>query len=367
MKKRNGRLTLILTNQCNLNCVYCYEKCKGKEIMTFDIAQKAILEEMNSNKYTMLEIYLFGGEPFLEFELIKEIVEWMENFRWKIPYRIMISTNGVGWSKEIKLWLKEHRNNICIVLSLDGDRISHNLNRNNSYDKIDINFIRKNWPNDGVKMTISEISLPRLAQNVIHIHELGMKFSECNFAMGMIWNKSSINILNDQMSKLLEFYMNNPQYECANIINMPIEICEKKKEITKVCGAGENRTIYTDGTEYPCNYITPMGFNEKEIEELKSFDLLDSARNEDMKCFNECYLYPICPNCYAANYSVNHCINKRNKSVCGLIQSQAYYTALLQAEKIKLLPYHNLSDEERTLYHKKIGAIKKIIELYDEN
>lgn len=364
MKLKNGRLTLVLTNKCNLKCVYCYEHQKGNAIMSSETARVAITQEMTSQKYKQLDIYLFGGEPFLAFDLVKEIVEWMESKSWEIPYRFTISTNGVCLKKEIKQWLCEHRKRLYIVLSLDGNKISHDLNRNNSYEKIDIDFFKQNWPGAGIKMTISELSLPRLCDNVVHIHTIGMKFSDCNFALGIVWNKNNIHILKEQMYLLYKYYCQNPQIELANIIDMPIDLCESKKEIIKICEAGENRTIYIDGKDYPCNYITPMGFDKEELQKIQQYDLCDYQNNEDMECFNECYLYPICPNCYAANYSVNHCINKRNKSMCGLIKVQAYYSALLQAEKIKKLDYKDISDEYKTILHKKIQAIKKIILLY---
>ena len=65
-------LMLILTENCNLNCVYCYEHHKTLDDMPFETAKKAIDAEFHDlDQYEHGEIELFGGEPFLNFELIK--------------------------------------------------------------------------------------------------------------------------------------------------------------------------------------------------------------------------------------------------------------------------------------------------------
>ena len=76
MQDNSLQLTLFLTNTCNLNCVYCYEQHKDKRFMTFDCAIEWIKKCLTdkSNKY--VTIYLFGGEPLLQYPLVKRICEW---------------------------------------------------------------------------------------------------------------------------------------------------------------------------------------------------------------------------------------------------------------------------------------------------
>ena len=76
--KDQKKIMLLLTEECNLNCVYCYEHFKSKRKMSFDTA-KSILDDFYSTSKpgdTVL-IEVFGGEPFTNFELIKQIDDYV--------------------------------------------------------------------------------------------------------------------------------------------------------------------------------------------------------------------------------------------------------------------------------------------------
>ena len=66
-------VSLTLTEDCNLNCIYCYEKHNKNRVMSIDTAKEILDKELTVEDGTK-EVYidLFGGEPFLEFELIKK-------------------------------------------------------------------------------------------------------------------------------------------------------------------------------------------------------------------------------------------------------------------------------------------------------
>lgn len=76
MEKR-GKLydpTICVTRNCNLNCVYCYQKHKGPESMSFQTA-KACVDEVftnfQKNVYSGILLKFMGGEPLLEFDLLR--------------------------------------------------------------------------------------------------------------------------------------------------------------------------------------------------------------------------------------------------------------------------------------------------------
>ena len=102
----NKYLTLVLTHQCNLRCTYCYEKHKDNKKMTFKTACDILTKEMNIEDGSKnVEIDLFGGEPLLEFDLIKRLVEWSRTQNWKKNYIIVYMSayrlNFVGASPKI--------------------------------------------------------------------------------------------------------------------------------------------------------------------------------------------------------------------------------------------------------------------------
>lgn len=359
-----GKLTLVLTNACNLNCTYCYEKRKSITHMKFETACLNI-DKMLRNDYDKINIYLFGGEPFLEFELLKNICEWTWSKIKKETVIFYIITNGTVLKTNQKEWLEKNREKLWIVLSLDGSRKSHNLNRSGSFDEIDIDFFKKNWPKAGIKMTLSEYTLPNLFEDIIFIHSRGLKLTECNLAMGIDWaNENNIKIFKNQMDKIYHYYVKNLDFEPPNIMNKKVGQCENLKEIQKICGAWDTVYINTDGKRYPCNYINPMCFNEKELSTLLNIDFTDLELLEDMDCYENCYIYPLCENCYAANYSLKGSVNIRDKSTCTLKKIQAYYSAILLAEKIKKTDITNMTESEKGMLHKNILAIQKICSLY---
>ena len=69
---------LIITHECNLNCSYCYERFKGPGRMTVETAKEIILREIalvkESSHFSEIEVDFMGGEPFINFGLIKEIL-----------------------------------------------------------------------------------------------------------------------------------------------------------------------------------------------------------------------------------------------------------------------------------------------------
>lgn len=77
---------MILTNQCNLSCVYCYENNKKKTHMSIERCKEIIAQHLNMEGYNEVEIDFFGGEPFLEFATIKEVCEWVWSREWKNKY-----------------------------------------------------------------------------------------------------------------------------------------------------------------------------------------------------------------------------------------------------------------------------------------
>ena len=71
-------VVLVLTQKCNLSCVYCYESNKNAIDMSFETAKQIIDSEIrNIDGYDEILFELFGGEPFSNFELIKSIVSYL--------------------------------------------------------------------------------------------------------------------------------------------------------------------------------------------------------------------------------------------------------------------------------------------------
>lgn len=329
--------------------------------MDVDVCKRILAKHLNRPEYDEIEIDFFGGEPFLEFATMKEVCEWVWSNTWKNKYIFFATTNGVLINREIKEWLRKNKNKFWVSLSLDGCRESHNINRSNSFDKIDLKFFKECWPEQTVKMTISKETVDHIYENITFIHSLGYNISGTNFAEGIDWeNEKYVRIVTNELEKLCRYYMKHPEVKPVPLIHMAIHKCEDERQKVKWCGCGEHMAAYeTDGTECPCTFITPMTFGEKVLHKIHDIDFHNHELFIDEPCFNNCYLDPVCTSCYGANLLSNGKINVRDKSKCALMKIRAVFSAALKAHMILKKPVD--TPENR----KSLIAIKKINDLYN--
>lgn len=131
------QLTLVVTEQCNLRCKYCvysgnyyYERTHSNRKMPLDLAFKAI-DFLFSHARDSAKIYIsfYGGEPLLEFNLVKKCVEYVKvkNEMAHKDINFSITTNGILLNNEVINFLIS--NKIGLIISLDGPEKIHNRYR----------------------------------------------------------------------------------------------------------------------------------------------------------------------------------------------------------------------------------------------
>jgi sulfatase maturation enzyme AslB (radical SAM superfamily) len=312
-----------------------------------------------------VEVGFIGGEPLIEFELLKEIVAYTCSKYSSISHIFSASTNGALLTSEMKKWFTARKDCFVLGLSLDGTKETHDANRDNSFDLIDFDFFLKNYPEQGVKMTLSEFSLPRLSENVRFAHSLGFKkISGVNLAEGTFdWSDDKyIEILIPQLKELVDFYVENEKLSICQMLDKNLHICERKNyERKKWCGIGTGCIFFdTDGKRYPCSFITPMTFSESELSDIVNTDYSNDDNFIDEDCYNDCYIYPLCPVCYGANYLNCKTFKCRDKGRCRVQKLVALFAADLHAKRIIKNP--KLYDE--SILYNTIEAVKKIRQLY---
>jgi radical SAM protein with 4Fe4S-binding SPASM domain len=336
--------------------------------MSFSTAQKSIDWIFGNVPPDMeeVEISFIGGEPLLRFDLLKSVFEYTCDKKPKNKFIFFASTNGTLLTQEIKDWFSQHKKDFYLGLSLDGTRETHNHNRSNSFDKIDIKFFRDNWPEQTVKMTLSEHSLHNFAENIKYIHSLGFEIAGVNLCEGNFdWSDEKyVNILIPQLKELAEFYASNEDLPLNQMFGKNLAFCEAKdKSRKKWCGIGNGTTFFdTDGKMYPCNYATSMTFPKSDLDKILETDFANDENFIDEECFENCYIYPICNTCAGSNYSANKNFKTRDKRKCKIQKLIALFIADLQT---KLIIKNPKKYDATKLYHT-IEAIKKIRELYLE-
>lgn len=134
LQTRLGNLILQVTQNCNLRCEYCvysgnYDtRGHTNKRMTFEVAKKAIDYFVDHSKErNKIFIGFYGGEPLLEFELIKKCVEYINNICDGKDVGYIMTTNGTLITDEMIDFFIEHE--FRITISVDGPREIHNRSR----------------------------------------------------------------------------------------------------------------------------------------------------------------------------------------------------------------------------------------------
>ena len=126
-------ITLILTSRCNLRCRYCFEGCKKNRNleMTQEIALKAVEILINESRVDgkRKSINFFGGEPLLNFNIIKKVSDRVIEVRQNenLDISMSITTNFTLMNDEIFKVVDEA--NITLLISIDGDKNTHDAQR----------------------------------------------------------------------------------------------------------------------------------------------------------------------------------------------------------------------------------------------
>ncbi len=181
-------LCLHIAHDCNLACRYCFaeegEYHGRRALMSFEVGKKALdFLVANSGNRKNLEVDFFGGEPTMNWEVVKEIVEYGRSLEepYNKRFRFTLTTNGVLLNDEIMDFCNREMSNV--VLSLDGrkevnDRMRPFRNGRGSYDLIVPKFLKfaesRGDKDYYVRGTFTRYNLD-FSKDVLHFADLGFR------------------------------------------------------------------------------------------------------------------------------------------------------------------------------------------------
>lgn len=328
MSLNMSEFTLRLTNTCNLNCSYCYQGEKKNKRMTKEIGEKSI-NYFIDNSYDKEKVWLtfMGGEPFLEYDLMKHLTEYFKQKanEKNIQYGFHVSTNGLLINENNLDFLIE--NDFEIHLSLDGDKETHDLHRINyngegSFEKVleTAKLLNNSNANLYIRMTVTPKTIKKLSHNIKWFIKQG--FPKINIGCDFFtdWN-GYYDELENQLDKVKDIYLKNKLYLDIYDGNRVKYILKSKPNF---CGAGFNKfEISTDGKRYPCGYvIDDPKFCYQDVydnidKEYRKLSLEQSVDLNEKKC-NTCDINYFCigRKCGFLNYKLTGYLNKCNEILC---------------------------------------------------
>jgi uncharacterized protein len=308
--------SLMITQNCNLRCTYCYGGESGMynsntPFMSKDIAKKAIKNLVNNNKIgNEININFFGGEPLMNFELIKFTVNECINYP-EYKFVFSITTNATLINEEIALFFRTHE--FRVMISIDGYEKTHNYHRKmrngkGSYSIVvkKIELLIKNGVEFRIRATLDhrfyneyfEINdfLTKLGSDRVTISRLvSYNDNELSFPLNIEDIKEERKFIERYLKKALSDVFDGKFPRNFPYLSHFKKIVFAEKSLMN-CGAYEGGTaISSDGKYYPCHRFVGMndfdfgdvdnGIDEEKIKkQLKS---LDEHKKKCLKCFGK--------------------------------------------------------------------------------
>ena len=318
-------LCLHIAHTCNLNCDYCFAsqgKYHGERaVMSFEVGKRALdfLVE-NSGSRRNLEVDFFGGEPLMNFDVVKELVAYARSIEKEKNknFRFTLTTNGVLIDDDVIDFANREMSNV--VLSLDGRREIHDRHRvdyagNGSWERIVPKFQRlvesRGGKNYYMRGTFTHEN-PDFLEDIkvmldLGFNELSMEPVVCAEGDPAELTREDLPIVLDQYEKLAELMIEReregrPFTFYHYMIDLTGGPCIYKR--ISGCGSGTEYMAVTPwGDLYPCHQFVGE-------EKYRLGDIYEGVTNTAAQCeFSECNVYarPECRDCWARLYCSGGC------------------------------------------------------------
>ena len=328
-KQRSGdvvkALCLHVAHTCNLNCSYCFAsqgKYHGERaLMSLEVGKRAIdfLIENSGTRHN-LEVDFFGGEPLMNWEVVKQIVAYARSVekQHNKNFRFTLTTNGMLINDEVIEFANREMSNV--VLSLDGRREVHDATRvdyagHGSYDRIVPKFQKLVAARGGkgyyMRGTFTHRN-PDFTKDVLHMADLG--FTELSMEPvvaapddPMALTPEDIEIVKQQYELLATEMLRReragkPITFYHYMIDLTAGPCIYKR--ISGCGSGTEYMAVTPwGDLYPCHQFVGE-------EAYRLGNIWDGVTNRELREeFRACNAYarPECADCWAKLYCSGGC------------------------------------------------------------
>lgn len=342
-------MCLNVSHLCNLRCEYCFADGGtyngAAENMSLDVARKAIdmIVSKSANRHN-LEVDFFGGEPLLNFDVVKKTVEYARSIEkaHNKNFRFTITTNAMLLNDEIIDFFNKEMYNV--VVSIDGRRSVHDCVRKTasgkgSFDTAIKNALRFKQLRKGqyyIRGTYTALNKD-FSQDVLFLNDLG--FDQLSIEPVVLPENHRLAIkkedseqLKAEYDKLAEAYVERRKGEkWFNFFHFMLDIyngpCESKRLVG--CGAGNDYVaVAPNGNIYPCHQFD----GEKDY---VIGNVLDGTFNTEIPKFfaeNNLLKKDKCRNCWAKYYCSGGCaanaikygggINKPYELSCELMRKR---------------------------------------------
>jgi uncharacterized protein len=352
-------LCLHIAHDCNLACKYCFaqegEYHGRRALMSFEVGRKALdFLVANSGTRQNLEVDFFGGEPTMNFEVVKQLVEYgrsIEKANNK-KFRFTLTTNGVLLNDEILEFANKEMSNI--VLSIDGRKEVHDYmrptrNGQGSYDIVMPKFKHvaesRNQNNYYVRGTFTHNNLD-FSNDVLHLADEG--FEQISMEPVVAESSESYAIRQEDLPQILSEYdrlaaelvKRKKAGKGFNFFHFMIDLdggpCVYKR--LSGCGSGcEYLAVTPWGDFYPCHqFVGNEEFLMGNVDDgIVRPDISDKFREVNVYSKQECkdcFARFFCSGgCAANSYNFNGTVNGTYKIGCEMQRKRVECAIMIKA------------------------------------
>lgn len=318
-------LCLHIAHDCNLACKYCFaeegEYHGRRALMSYEVGKKALdFLVANSGKRRNLEVDFFGGEPLMNFQVVKDLVAYGRSLEeaYNKKFRFTLTTNGVLLNEDVMEFVNKEMANV--VLSIDGRKEVNDHMRPfrkgaGSYDRIVPKFQKlansREQKNYYVRGTFTRHNLD-FSEDVKHLVDLGFEQISVEPVVGLPEEEYAIRIedipqIKEEYDKLAKYIVESRKNgKWFNFFHFMLDLsggpCVAKR--LSGCGSGTEYLAVTPwGDFYPCHqFVGEEEFLMGNVEEgIKATSIRDN-----FKCSNV-YAKEKCKTCFAKFYCSGGC------------------------------------------------------------
>ena len=354
-------LCIHIAHSCNLNCAYCFAsqgKYQGERaLMSFEVGKQALdFLVANSKGRRNLEVDFFGGEPLMNFDVVKQLVAYARSIEKQAGknFRFTLTTNGMLIDDDVIEFANKEMSNV--VLSLDGRKEIHDRYRvdyagKGSWERIVPKFQKlveaRGGKNYYMRGTFTHAN-PDFLEDIktmldLGFTELSMEPVVCAPDDPSALTEEDLVIVKDQYEKLAQLMLERrkagkPFTFYHYMIDLKGGPCIYKR--VSGCGSGTEYMAVTPwGDLYPCHQFVGD-------EKFKLGDIWNGVTNTEVQGqFADCNVYarPECADCWAKLYCSGGCaanayhatgaITGVYKSGCELFRKRMECAIMLEASK----------------------------------
>lgn len=363
-------ITFQITEDCCLNCSYCYQINKSKKKMSKETAKKAVdllfkmYEDNNPDAYINKDTHgiildFIGGEPLMNIEIMDYIVSYFiqqcieKNHEWLTTFRVGFASNGILYfEEEVQNFFKKYSNFISMTISIDGPKEIHDACRidydgKGSFERsfAALEHYLKNYGKymsieDNTKITIAPENLPYLNKIIDFFLKYNVSIIYANPIYENKWTIEQAKEYYKQLKILANKMLEHPEIQCSRFLENNYRPKTTNDNQNWCGGTGAMLAFDPDGIAYPCirymgsslgqdqkplivgNVENGIYNNDETIQIKKELNAITRRSQSTDECFH-CPIAAGCAWCSAWNYQENGTPNKRSTNICWMHRAEA--------------------------------------------